>query len=156
MCGTTIHMLSNLQMLIRKLSTVEGIGVNLKTQQILPSNKVFMYVRSSCGYSKKAYNRLKEIGVKNLIIVDRNTQKFMCPDKWGKILDDNSTVAEDLDKIFPKGFTHPQIFTHEHPQWKHVGGYDQLQDAKILQDDMVNLLFAESTSIPTSIPLLKY
>lgn len=156
MCGTTIHMLSNLRLLIKMLSTTEGIGSTLKTQQILPSNKVFMYVRSSCGYSKKAYTRLKQIGVKNLVIVDRNTRKFMCPEQWGKILDDNSTVAEDLDNIFPKGFTHPQIFTHDHPQWKYVGGYDQLQSAKILQADTGNFLFEESMNKPMSIPSLKY
>lgn len=156
MCGTTIHMLSNLKMLLHKLSAYEASSALNSVTRLNPNNKIFMYVRSTCGYSKRAYEHLKELKVKELVIVDRNSRRFMCPEKWGKILQENSTVAEDLDKLFPPGFTHPQVFTHEHPNWKHVGGFDSLLSASNVQDDMVELAIRGSTKQSKSTPILKY
>jgi len=134
MCGGVIHMLKELLPVIRTRAP--------KTTTLYPANKIFMYAKKNCWFSKRAHTHLKELGFINITIVDKNKGQFLCSDKWVYI-DADGEKAEQLNTLMDvwndsEYDTVPQIFTHLHPQWYYVGDCETV--TKFGTSDMLHLI----------------
>lgn len=155
MCKTKqeIHMLTQLWSVIKvqqKVST-KVIQDAMTTSEKPP--RFFMYVNSKCGFSRKAFNHikntmLKDIDIENksdyFTVVSTNDRLFACPVKpWTEngptlllkeegMANENNVLLQQLlgcwDVIQRKNDhsmkTWPQVFIHTHPDWYYVGGAD--------------------------------
>lgn len=138
MCGTSLHMLDGLLIVITQQTP--------KINKVLidRSSRVFMYAKRDCGYSKKAYRLLKrlKINLDNLTVVDPLKKKYICSKKWEYVDTQDEELKKVIDLWNPGERTFPDIYVHEHPQWKYVGGCDNLVSATASNtgSDLMHLL----------------
>jgi glutaredoxin len=100
--------------------------------------KYFMYAKQGCGYSKRAYReisgRLKD--PTRFTIVDPLKKGYLCSATWELKTKDHEDVnaeekkqLEELVSLWDGTRTYPDIYVHDHPQWKWIGGCDDLERA---------------------------
>jgi len=143
MCGVTIHMLPKLKEVIK----ARGPKINKFT--LNAGDRIFMFAKKNCSFSQKAWGLMKShVGADNFTIVDGDKRHYLCSKTFKEKPDLDNDVLKDLLQLWGplknEGSTYPDIYSHKHPEWYHVGGSDSLQAAVTLPDidlgDLLHLL----------------
>jgi glutaredoxin len=143
MCGVTIHMLPKL------IEVIKARGPKIDRFTLNSKDKIFMYARKNCSFSRKAWRLLKShVKADNFTIVDGKNNHYLCSKTFEVKPELDNDVLKDLLKLWEalknEGSTYPDIYIHKHPEWYHVGGCDSLQAAVTLPDidlgDLLHLL----------------
>lgn len=111
MCGTGISEIDNLLECIKHRK-------NCTTDKYSVKNHVFLYVKSWCGNSKKAVQKLLQDGLTQITLFDVENNTYLCPEKW------TATDSKMHVKKLQQAWFHetvPQVFVHE-SDWKFLPG----------------------------------
>lgn len=159
MCGVTIHMLP-------KLKTVIKAGKpKLLSFTLNPADRIFMYAKEHCPFSRQAWNLLKSHGkADNFTIVDGDKKHYLCSKTFVVKPELDNDVLKDLLNLWgplkQQGSTYPDIYIHKHPEWYHVGGFDDLQKAFTLPNidlgDLLHLLPLARYNTGSEVRTLKF
>lgn len=149
-----IHMLEQLWPIIKAQTKVSTKGIQDAMMKSKQTPRFFMYVNSGCGYSRRAFNHIRNnmlMDIKDenksdyFTVVSTTDRLFACPNStWpergrpkllekGPIEGENNLLLQQLlgcwDSVIQKKNDHsmktwPQVFIHTHPDWHYVGGAD--------------------------------
>lgn len=131
--------LTNMVLLLSVIAT----KTPLYQSDIDENDKIFLFVKHYCHYSKKACKHLKRI--KDITIVDVINKEFVTYDERNdsfRCL--NTNVPTQLMEAFDVSDTVPQIFIYKNRKWHYVGGSDDVIQMNIVkgnskQDPIPNL-----------------
>ncbi len=155
MCGLTVHMFANLKQVIPKQTP------RSTTIKFSENVKFFMYAKQGCGYSKRAHkeisDRLKDPA--RFTIVDPLKKGYLCSATWELKTDVNAEEKKQLEELvslWDGTRTYPDIYVHDHPQWKWIGGCDDLMTLSNPGSDLLRSLWWGKVDVSTASKSLRF